>query len=1250
MTMKRILYSCFLLTFLFSAYNIQAQVFQATLNPASACSVPGGVVSGQAGVNVGSAGAATYTWAVTAPGSGSVTWTVVPVPAPGTTSVINISYTGCGTFTLDCVTFAAGGIPTGNNLRLYMTVECPTATVTVSSPTVCPGAVTSLTANGTATTWTWSPGAATGSVINVNPTAGTCYTVNGTSPAGCTVQASSCITVQPIGVTVTPQSQTVCANTSVTLTAITTPPGGTTFQWFNTTGGPVVPLGTGAVQTVTPNVPSTYSVAVGYNTCTASATASVNIDTYLSVLASADSPSACAVQTVALSATASAVSYTWVAPPSTTLAGNTASNVATGPGTYSVYAQNGACIGFTTVSIVPTIFTPTLVSSAPAVCPGETFTLTATGGANAANSYSWAMYNPAVLPPTPTLICIACTSTQTATQLNPTMYAVAATSSAGCSGTVTLLVGITPPLTITAAASSASVCASSPVTITATGASNYTFTGGLTSPFSTTTGIYSESPTAVTVYTVIGANAAGFCTSAPVTVTVDMTSGGSLTVTSAASVSSICPGQSSNLSAFGALSYTWAGASLSGTTGANVSANPNQGGTYVYTVTGDNNGGCSGTSTIALVVSNIPTVTINAFPNPVCAGFNSTITAFGASSYTWTGSTFSNPIYQPSIAVGPGNNGTGSTATYTVIGGSAGANCPSIPVSTTIVQAPPLQILTSQSSNTTCIVSNNPKYSAPVTFTASGATTYAWFPYNPAYVTYSVGPTTTVRPPTSTCYTVTGSTALCTGTAAICVVVIPQFTFDVTPPQPAICIGDSIALSIVNIHTLAEGPASAFEYKWAPNVPITLTEDKDANTIAFPQVTTTYTVEIDDARGCRSLPRLVTVTVLPQPLTAIALPIINNVPTNTVCFVGDIPSAPDNIITLCASNANPGGLPFGVSPTFSWVSPYNPTSIVSDPSFPCVTVRAPSRLPTIAVYSVTSGYNGIPGCKREDTVSVRIIDCRPVNNENVVFTSDIVADTICSRNCITYMALTDTTAGGPQTYSWTFQGGNPSTSTEKNPVICYDLPGTWDVQLIVTNPYPLYENPPGSAGSTSKRDYMKVVDVPNVTIVPPGQFASDTTIKFGAQVVLTATNAIKYHWSPNYNISSLTHTRVTVNPFQTTQYIVTGYNSSMCFSSDTINVIVIEDCGEMFIPNAFSPNGDGVNDELKVRGICLETMTFMIFNRWGEKVFESTDINVGWDGTYHGEKMNTAVFVYRLEGKTYSGKGFSLKGNVTLIR
>jgi gliding motility-associated-like protein len=355
-------------------------------------------------------------------------------------------------------------------------------------------------------------------------------------------------------------------------------------------------------------------------------------------------------------------------------------------------------------------------------------------------------------------------------------------------------------------------------------------------------------------------------------------------------------------------------------------------------------------------------------------------------------------------------------------------------------------------------------------------------------------------------------------------------------------------------------------------------------------------------------------------------------------------------INLTAVNENKN-LQFGVVPTYTWLSPYKgSTSILTPPNSPAVTVNAPVRLPSVAVYTVISGYNGIPGCRIIDTVSVRVFDCRPVRD--VKFTTVEDNDTICARNCITFMNLTDTMAGGPQKVFWSFPGGSPNTSTLSMPTVCYNLPNAYNVILKVENPYPLVSptGVPGSTRTIGALNYIKVVDIPNVTIIPPGQSISDTTVRFGTAINLTGSGAKTYEWTPNKNIISLTNPKVTVCPFKTTQYILTGYNSKGCSSSDTLNVIVIEDCGQMYVPNAFTPNGDGANDVLYVRGICLQSLTFMIFNRWGEKIFETNDQKIGWDGTYKGDEMNTGVFVYRLEGTTYDGKGFSSKGNITLIR
>lgn len=712
------------------------------------------------------------------------------------------------------------------------------------------------------------------------------------------------------------------------------------------------------------------------------------------------------------------------------------------------------------------------------------------------------------------------------------------------------------------------------------------------------------------------------------------------------SSASICPGQTTTITASGGVNYTWTpSASLNTNVGSQVVANPNV--QTTYSVIGNNGAGCSGSGAVTIFMASAPNLAVVASASAVCQGYSSTLTASGASTYTWTGTTLTVAINQPSIAVGPG--------TYT-LQGSSGATCSSQTI-VTITQAPPLNIVLSQSSNTTCIANNSPKFSKPVTLTATGASSYNWFPCD-QYISICIGPVVNVRPPTSRCYTVTGNTSVCSGSAVVCVTVVPQFTVAVTPPLPIMCQEDSLKLCVTQVGTLAVAP---YNYVWTEpaNTPPPSIDNPYAPCVrAFPTNTVasglTYTTEVYDNRGCVSGPRLVTVTVIPRPLTAVSIPTINGVPTNTLCFVKNTTGVPDVTLTLTAQNQN--GLPPQYDPTFTWTPSYttaagpiltpNPTNGPTS----SITISAPKRMPDIMTFTVISGYNGVPGCRREDTVSVRVIDCRFV--DTVAFSSS-PNDTICTRQCITYMAETDTLFGGPQTYTWTFSGGNPGVSYLKNPTVCYNLPGKYNVVLSIANPYPKHLTPSGSQLTRGFFQYVKVVDIPNPRILPDIVFQNspkDTIIRFNTSIVLTATNALSYVWKPDYKISALTGSVVTVGPHQTTQYIVTGYNSMQCYSNDTINVIVVEDCGEMFVPNAFSPNDDGVNDVLYVRGQCLETLTFMIFNRWGEKVFESNDQKVGWDGRYKGDLLNSGVFVFRIEGKTFDGKAYTMKGNVTLVR
>jgi gliding motility-associated-like protein len=936
--------------------------------------------------------------------------------------------------------------------------------------------------------------------------------------------------------------------------------------------------------------------------------------------------------------------YTWTSiPPVPTVTFNPPTGSANptvtfpAPGVYTVIVFGSTLPGgvptATAVQVVTVNISLSINGTPPqTVCPGSNATLTAMG----ATTYTWnlsAVAGPllgntnsiVVTCPTPSVVNYFVTGTLGMCVSNPFI----------CTVTYTNI-----PLTLTISPQNLTVCPGSAVSLTASGATNYTWSIPGNPTLTPTTNPLADTapiPFGTYVYTVTGDN--GGCTG---TQTVDVVVGNvpfSLTLTP--TTPTICQGQTITLTASGAANYTWTpSATLSNSTGTTVDATPTI--TTTYNVLGEL-GGCTTNTQITVTITPGPNLLINTTANAVCAGYTSTITASGAMSYSWTGTTFTGSINQPSISMGPG--------CYTVVSSSTAFVCPAIKA-VCIASMAPLQIGISQSSFTTCIANNSPKYSLPVTLNANGGSTYNWAPCVGGFLSICIGNSVIARPQTTTQYTVTGFTSVCSGTGVITVTVVPQSTLNVQPPMPIACLGGCFNFTVINTNTTLPQP---YTYSWSVPNPVvgSIINPLSPLVVACPSVSSTYSVEMKDFRNCATEQRLVHTTIIPQPITAAQIPTINGVPTNSICYVGDIVDITTNTLTLCAVNFN-GTLQAGVVPSYTWYSYSAPSnslmnegSIKTPTSDPCVIISPVTKLPAVMTYTLRSGFNGngggdgINGCFREDTVNIRVVDCRRVTS--VTFTTVVLNDTVCTKQCVTFTNTTD--AGEPQYVKWTFPGGAPNTSTLQAPTVCYNLPGKYNVFLIDSNQY-------GPAVATGTFQFIKVVDVPNTTIVPPGQTRSDTTVRFGMAVALTGTGASTYAWSPPYMIDNLYGPKTKVHPQQTTQYILTGCNSRGCCSNDTINVIVIDDCGEMFVPNAFSPNGrdDPENETLKVYGYCLESMTFQVFNRWGQKVWETSDQNIGWDGTFKGEELNTGVFVYRLEGKDFKGKGYSLKGSVSLIR
>jgi gliding motility-associated-like protein len=168
-------------------------------------------------------------------------------------------------------------------------------------------------------------------------------------------------------------------------------------------------------------------------------------------------------------------------------------------------------------------------------------------------------------------------------------------------------------------------------------------------------------------------------------------------------------------------------------------------------------------------------------------------------------------------------------------------------------------------------------------------------------------------------------------------------------------------------------------------------------------------------------------------------------------------------------------------------------------------------------------------------------------------------------------------------------------------------------------------------------------------------WADDDTIYSSQSTGIHVTHVAgaSYLWSPPNGLSSTTVPDPTASPTVTTTYIIAIQDVYGCVIFDTVTIYVLEvNCDEhgIYVPNAFTPNGDNNNDVLYVRSNVISKIYFTIYDRWGEMVFETNDINKGWDGTFRGKQCDPGVFVYYLEVTCIDDQKNLRKGNITLIR
>jgi gliding motility-associated-like protein len=681
-------------------------------------------------------------------------------------------------------------------------------------------------------TYAWSNGQATPTATNL--CAGV-YTVTATSSIGCTTTKTVAIATSTL-ITVSVASQTICPGNSAILTATPSVVGGS-YLWLP--GGQTTPT-----ISVSPLTATTYSVGYLSSVCTASTTALVSISSTLAL--SANSPAICSGNTATLTGTG-ATTYSWST-------GATTNTIAVSPistTTYTLFGSNTSGCTNTVIATVVVNALPTVTVNSPAICSGQTATLTGAG----ATTYSWSSG--------------ATTTSLTVSPISNANYTVTGTT-AGCTNTAVANVVVTTAFTLSV--NNPTICSGNTATLAVSGANTYTWSNGFLGSTQTV------SPTSNTNYTINGTN--GSCTGST-TATVFINALPNISV----NILTICAGQSGTLTASGVSTYTWS----TGVNTNSIVASPTI--TSTYTVLGTNASGCTNTLVATISVNQLPIITINS--PTICIGATATLTPSGATTYSWmTGSTL-NPLTVSPVV----------TSTYMVTGTLSG--CTNTAITTVTVN--PLPIV-SINSPTIC--------SGQLAFlTGAGASTYTWS-------NGSVVNPLTVSPVATSNYSVLGmSAAGCYGVAASTVEVVPTPTISTVATPTIVCSGKE---SILNAF-------GATSYTWMPGPVLNSTVS------VMPNATSVYTVIGTNGTApnlCAST-QIALVNVIPQ--------------TNVIAFPNDTLCLGESVIIRAL-----GGTVFSWQPTLGVANPSSNNTSVS----PTATT----------IYTVTGSVGGL--CPATATVEI----------------------------------------------------------------------------------------------------------------------------------------------------------------------------------------------------------------------------------------------------------------------------------------
>jgi gliding motility-associated-like protein len=828
-----------------------------------------------------------------------------------------------------------------------------------------------------------------------------------------------------------------------------------------------------------------------------------------------------------------------------------------------------------------------------------------------------------------------------------TNYILTAYTNAGCSATDNVTINVNPMPSVSAG-NDQQICDGSSITINGnTSAPNIVWTPG---NFSTAS--INVNPNITTTYIMSVSDAIGCSGTDTMTVNVYP-----IPVAASSNTGPVCEGNSitfndnSNVTSGNITGWEWDFGDGNNATTQSPQHQYASSNTFNITLIITTDGGCKDTVVTTAIVNPIPVVEAGASAS-ICPGFNGTLTGTGTGNFLWNPGGYNTA----SITLSPPVT-TDYTLTLTDANGCVNTDMAQIIVN-------PLPVADAGGDKSVCDGTS-------VTLTGGGGTNYTWLPVNQNTQSYTFTPVAS-----STFTLIVENTFGCLDTDFVDVVVNPI-------PLPAIASSGSICEdNIVNFtdqSNVSSGSLVGWSWDFGNGLTSTI---KDPTTTYSDAGNFAVTLTVSSNAGCQATANY-SQTIWPRPLPSYTHtdvcegnPItFNSTSTisdnSTLAFLWDLGDGSTNTsATFTYQYATYGLYPARLYATsingcidsiLQGVNVYALPDAQMDLKYSCENVQAilsdastvPQGMITnwawslgdnssstsqnpIHTYTQDGNYNITllvstdHGCPDSTTGILRIVPSPTVN---------FLTEDACLGYSVDFTDQSAPSTGPIEQYLWSFGDGN--TSTDQNPTHIYMTPGFFQVALT----------------ATSDSGCITTLSIPNALEIyaPPVPNFSSNASQANDIVPLVdflnlSSTAVFYYWEfgdgDTSTFYSPSHQYDSVGKYDVQLMAV---DQRGCVDSITIP-IEIKPTSNVYIPNAFTPNGDTRNDVFRVYTHNIAKMQVSIYDRWGIKIVEWSDMNLGWDGRVSGSPAQADTYVYRVETKDVNNKEEVFVGHVSLVR